>query len=158
MVSRTFFLKCLKSFSGISWNPSPSTCRILMRLSNNPSFLRSFNRFRFIVYVSARSPFNPAIKFSPGSSFGNPRSPRSRPYLLTNRRAVFNCCESQLSQFAAWTFGSADSNPKDKTAPSESVSTRVLVISVEGSMFSAMMDGFPLSVCSISRRSSSRKP
>ena len=52
---------------------------------------------------------------------------------------------------ALWTSGSADSNPNDKTAPSERVFTMDLVISDDGPMFSAIIEGFPLSTCKISK-------
>ena len=98
------------------------------------------------------------MKFNPGRSLGNPLSPRCLPYLLIRAIAAFNCLESQLSQFASCTLGSADSNPKERTAPSDKVSTRVLVISSDGSKFSAIIEGFPLSVCRISSLSSSLSP
>ena len=98
------------------------------------------------------------MKFRPGSSFGKPLSPLFRPNSLICRIAILSCSESQFSQFVSCTLGSADSSPKESTAPSERVEISDLVISVEGSKFSATIEGFALSTWSISNLSSCRKP
>ena len=52
-------------------------------------------------YVAEVSPFNPEMKFSPGNNFGRPLSPRSLPYWLMWRIAVFNWLVSQFNQFSS---------------------------------------------------------
>ena len=85
------------------------------------------------------------MKLSPGSNLGSPLSPRCLPCSLTSLTAVLSCSGSQFSQFCSCTEGSADSRPNESTAPSDRVSTSVLVISVAGSMLSAMIEGLALS-------------
>ena len=98
------------------------------------------------------------MKFNPGSSFGRPLSPRVLPCLLIKPIADLSCSELQFSQFASCTFGSADSKPNESTAPSDKVSMSVFVISSDSSRCSAIIEGLPLSVCKIPKRSSSLKP
>ena len=98
------------------------------------------------------------MKLRPGKSLGNPLSPFTLPKSLICFIAILSCSGSQLSQFISWTCGSADSKPNDKTAPSLRFSTKHFVISVDGSIFSAIIEGFPLSTCKISNLSSSLAP
>ena len=98
------------------------------------------------------------MKFNPGRSFGEPLSPFSRPYLLMRPMADLSWLAYRLSSYFQCTVGIRHAlKTKRRTAPSDSVSTSVFVVSSQLVRILAI-EGFALSVCKISSLSSSLSP